>query len=547
MSIVSRIAGGILRLPPAVTHNVAVERALGVPMPDGAVLLADRYYPRGTVKAPVILIRCPYGRTRLNALEARLLAERGFQVLLQSCRGTYGSGGYFTPFRDEQADGLATIEWLKKQDWFPGVFGVSGASYSGYCAWAIARDAGPELKALAVRIAASDVRGLIYPGGSFALSLCITWNFVICNQEKSPLGDSVSIFAGPKVKPTFKHLPLCEADTLVIGQRVQFWRELLEHCETGDRWWEFSEQNSAVGDTGAAVSMVGGWYDIFLPGMMKDYAVLKNAGRAPFLMIGPWSHVSPGIQISGSLRESISWLRAQLFGDTSLLRKKPVRLYVMGLKAWRDFTEWPPPGYGPQAWYLQPEGGLAPGLPPATEADRYRYNPADPTPNVGGALMGGDAGQKDNRGLEARPDVLVYTGAVLDRDLEAIGPVQAVLYVHSSLDTTDFFVRLCDVFPSGKSINISDGIRRLKPGCFLPGKDGVIKVDIEMWPAAYCFRRGHRIRLQVSSGAHPRFARNTGSGEPLATGVSLRIADQAIYHDPLHPSHVLLPNKLIEN
>jgi putative CocE/NonD family hydrolase len=151
------------------------------------------------------------------------------------------------------------------------------------------------------------------------------------------------------------------------------------------------------------------------------------------------------------------------------------------------------------------------------------------------------AGARDNRSLEARKDVLVYTSEVLDNDLEVIGHVSAELFVKSSLEYTDFFVRLCDVSPSGKSINICDGILRLRPGQPAPENDGMIKVNIEMWPTAYRFIKGHRVRLQVSSGAHPRFARNLGSGEPLATGTTIKVADQTVYHDPAHPSAIILP------
>lgn len=541
MSIVSRIIGKIFKLPPAETHDVVVERGLKVPMPDGTILLADHYYPRGNSRPPTVLIRCPYGRGRLNALEARLFSERGFQVLLQSCRGTFGSGGQFNPFRNEQADGLATIEWMKQQEWFSGDFATVGASYLGYAHWAIARKAGPGLKAIAAQVTTTDFRGLIYPGESFALSDCVSWSNILYTQEKSRLGDFSAVFAGRKLQPVFHHLPVCEADRMITGQSLQFWRDLLEHGEPDDKWWEPISHSRTVTEVTAPVNLIGGWYDIFLPCLMKDYAALKNAGRAPYLMIGPWAHADAGLQMMYSKRESIIWLRAQLLGDRSCLREKPVRLYVMGAREWRDLPGWPPPGCQPQAWYLLGNRKLAPELPGASEPDRYRYDPADPTPNVGGAMINRGSGAKDNRTLESRPDVLTYTGAVLEQDLEVIGPVQAALHVHSSLEHTDFFVRLCDVHPSGKSLNICDGIRRLKPGRPAPDKDGTIKVDIEMWPTAYRFLKGHRVRLQVSSGAHPRFARNLGSGEPLATGVSMRTADQTVYHDPGHPSCIVLP------
>ncbi len=150
-------------------------------------------------------------------------------------------------------------------------------------------------------------------------------------------------------------------------------------------------------------------------------------------------------------------------------------------------------------------------------------------------------GAKDNRKLEARHDVLVYTSPVLDCDMEVIGPITADLYVRSSLQHTDFFARLCVVEPSGKSINLCDGIIRLTPDNTVPQSNGLLHIQIEIWPTAYRFSRGQRIRLQVSSGAHPRFVRNPGTGEPLATATKLRVAYQSVYHDPEHPSAIVLP------
>ncbi|HEY7011541.1 MAG TPA: CocE/NonD family hydrolase, partial [Streptosporangiaceae bacterium] len=172
-----------------------------------------------------------------------------------------------------------------------------------------------------------------------------------------------------------------------------------------------------------------------------------------------------------------------------------------------------------------------------------RYDPADPTPNLGGPTGYTGRARVDNRILEARPDVLTYTGAPLTADLLVMGEASVDLFVRSSLEHTDFFARLCEVDPAGRSVNVCDALLRLVPGRPAPEPDGTIRVRFALWPAAHRFRRGHRLRLQVSSGAHPRYARNPGSGEPLGTATTLIAADQAVYHDPDHPSAIVLPVK----
>jgi putative CocE/NonD family hydrolase len=184
------------------------------------------------------------------------------------------------------------------------------------------------------------------------------------------------------------------------------------------------------------------------------------------------------------LRQSLAWHNAHLRGDRSGLREAPVRAFVIGADEWRDFPEWPPPGFQPERWHLQPDGGLATETPPQSDPGRYRYDPADPTPNLAGTVLAGQWGQRDNRKLESRPDVLVYTSKPLDQDLEVIGPVEAELFVRSSLEHTDFFTRLCDVDPKGKSLNVCDGLQRLRPNRPEPEPDGCIRVGNELWPIA---------------------------------------------------------------
>ncbi len=544
MTLVSRLVGWIAHLPPADTYDVAVDRDLQISMPDGAVLLADHYYPRRGKTPPTVLVRSPYGRTGIyGLLFARLIAERGFQVLIQSCRGTFGCEGEFDAFRNERADGLATLAWLQQQPWFTGEFATTGLSYLGLVQYAIASEAGPALKAIVPQVTASEFRSLVYPGESFGLDTAMTWLYLLRHQEGSPIGSLFKMFrpGGPGgVRAANHHLPLREADAIATGNTVSFYQDWLIHNAPGDEWWQSVDFSASVAGIRAPIHLVGGWYDIFLPHQLADFSRLQGAGRHPYVTIGPWSHTDLPL-LGAAVRETVLWCRAHLLNETQLLRSSPVRVFVMGSKVWKDFADWPPAGYTAQPWHLQPNRRLALATPPESEPDRYRYDPANPTPAVGGTSLSENSGPRDNRALEGRPDVLVYTSDTLEKDLEVIGPVQAELYVRSSLEHTDFFTRLCDVDPSGRSVNVCDGLLRLPPGGSAPLADGVRKVAVDLWPTAHCFKAGHRLRLQVSSGAHPRFARNLGSGEPLATATTLVAADQAVYHDPAHPSCLRLP------
>ena len=476
----------------------------------------------------------------------RLFAERGFQVFIQSCRGTFGSGGDFTCLSHEREDGLATVEWLKKQDWFPGKFGTVGGSYLGYTQWAIADQAGSELKAIAPTITTSTFTKQFYMGESFSLEGHLVWCLGIKDVEDSKMSmmsSSNSPFFGrmSKIARTMMKLPLIDLDQMASGKRITSWQDFIRNSEPPYEKWQSSDQMDKVSQVTAPVCLQSGWWDIFLPWMMEDYILLKKAGHHPYLTIGPWAHSEIAGMFEG-IRQTLPWHNAHLKNDHSAIREAPVRLFVMGSEqSWREFPEWPPPEMKVEKWYLHSEFGLAKASPSPSDPDRYRYDPGDPTPNLGGAVMGGLNKSQDNRKLESRSDVLVFTSQPLDKDVVMIGPVSAVIYIRSSLEHTDIYVCLCEVDQDGRSMNITDGLRRLRPNRPSTEADGSIRASIELWPTAYRFKKGNRIRLQVSSGAHPRWARNTGSGEPIATATNLYVADQEIWHDPDHPSAIALP------
>lgn len=550
-----------LRLPPP-RFLVRVKRDLAVAMPDGVRLFADHYAPRGAGPFPTILIRTPYGRGQeaafgagfsLAELPAQQFAARGFHVLVQGVRGCFGSEGEFAPHVQEAADGEATLGWLAQQPWFNGRLGTWGPSYLGYTQWATAARAPNAIQAMVPMIASAEPFSVAHPDGAFGLETRLRWAqglLLLGELQRSDwrqrLSQASANQAAARLQRAFAHLPLLEADQIASGRPLAHYREVLTHTAPHDPFWQARDHSAAVAAVAAPAHLVGGWHDYFLRGLLRDYRTLRAAGQQPYLTIGPWHHAQPGALLAG-IHAGLLWFQTYLQGKQTL-RARPVRLFIMGANRWREFDDFPPPA-APKRFYLQAGRALATTPPPANASpDSYRYDPANWTPAVGGALLAfWGAGAQDNRALEARPDVLSYTTAPLTASLELIGVVRLELFVRSSLAHTDFFGRLCDVDPLGRSTNICDGLVRLAPGLGEPQPDNSLRIVIELSATAYRFGRGHRVRLLVASGAHPRWSRNLGTGEPIATGVNMRVADQTVFHDSAHPSALVLPLVPSEN
>jgi len=548
-----RLIARALKLPPP-RNRVRVEKKLRVPMPDGTHLATDHYFPDAPGRFPTILLRTPYGRDPsagllgiVHTFAAQRFAERGYHVLIQDVRGRFDSEGAFIPFVNEARDGNAMLDWIARQEWFDGNLGMWGQSYNGYTAWCAAQNASPIIKAIVPSIAGSQMH--IFPLRAFALDTLIPWVYQLNrtgNLRERLLHDLRRQIFPETFKRFFRvafmHLPLIEADARVAGKPVPYYRAWLNNPPRDEADWKANGHGARVENVRAPAHLISGWYDILLNELTRDYAALRAAGQSPYLTIGPWIHQNPAC-MTETLRQGIVWFDAHLRGDASRVRAQPVRVYVMGAnrEAWREYDAWPPT-HSPTRFYLQAARGLSTELPPENSApDHYRYDPADPTPAVGGPLFFTDPGPQDNRALEARADVLTFTTPRLTRAFEAIGPVRVELYVQSSLAHADFFARVCDVYPDGKSINICDSYFRVAPGIGAPQPDGSLRIEFELLPTAYRFRAGHCLRLQISSGAHPRFNRNLGTGEPIGTGTRMLAADQTIYHDAAHPSAVVLP------
>ncbi|MGX7758288.1 CocE/NonD family hydrolase [Streptomyces angustmyceticus] len=527
-------------LPPA-RHDAAHEPGLVVPAADGSPLLTDHYFPLADGDFPTLLIRSPYGRGFPWApMYGVLFAEQGFHVVLQSCRGTGGSGGEFALWQHEAADGLATVAWLREQPWFRSALGTIGASYLGYVQWALALEPPPELRAMVVHVGLHDLYGYFYPGGAFALENTLTSTMGLTSQHRGTrhlLRASLRLRRHlPKIART---LPLGETYVPGLGGRVPFLEEAMEHPDRQDAHWQGVDAGVAAERLTVPTSLITGWYDVGLDQTLQQYCRLRRAGCDAALLVGPWTHHSALQQGWPEVfAESLGWLRAHLCDDPSGLRGTRARVHMGGRRTCQDLPDWPP-ATTDRHWHLDGDGILHTRPPEHPWAPvSFRYDPADPTPSVGGPVLSGKAGSQDNTALEARNDVLTFTTAPLTEPLDVLGPVRAELRVRTDTGHADVFARLCDVDPGGRSANICDGVLRLRPDD-AAGPDGSApaEVTVAMSSTAHRFPAGHRIRLQVSGGAHPRFARHTGTGEPPATATRLRPAEVSLQH----PSRLVLP------
>jgi putative CocE/NonD family hydrolase len=544
---VGRAAGRGWSLPPR-RNRVAVEYDVEVPMSDGTVLLATHYIPVSVASAATVLVRCPYGRTGPFALQTgQILAERGYHVLLQSVRGTFGSGGDFEPMRHEITDGQDTVAWLRQQSWFEGRLATYGPSYLGFVQWALAMDPPPELVAAVVHVGPHDFSRSAYRNGAFDLYNYVMWSDLVAHQESMGMLRAMArmVTAERRLRGVLNGLPVAARYADVIGREPAWSERWMDHPQASDPFWAPMQCGPALERITVPVLLVGGWQDLFIEQTLEQYRTLAGRGVPVRLLVGPWAHLDLNSQGSIAINESLAWLdRYAGPGRNGLAAAPappdhPVRVWVGGEGAgqWREIGGWPPPGLAEQRWYLGANGSLGPGEPAAdAPAASFRYDPADPTPSPGGAIMAMNAGSRDNRAVERRLDVLVFSGDPLDEPVEILGEVAAEIFLTRDNPYADLFVRLCDVDPRGRSRNVCDGIVRLTEADPLTGT-----VRVSLVAAAYRFGRGHRIRLQVAGGAFPRFARNPGNGQVDATAADLMPTHYDISLDAAHPSVLLLP------
>ncbi|MCY1139849.1 CocE/NonD family hydrolase [Actinoplanes sp. Pm04-4] len=489
----------------------AVQRETAVPVPaaDGVPLLTDHYAPVGAEPCPTVLVRAPYIRSGFpwNLLYGVRFAEQGFHVLLQSTRGTEGSGGTFHAWRDQTADGVATVEWIRKQSWFTGDLYTVGASYMAYTQAALAVDPPPEWRAAVMQLGHTDPHDFYWAGGAFGLERALVGG-VMLKQDGATAGQALraAMRLRLRLRRATLGLPLLDAYPSAFGGRRPALEEWLAH-PSPDHWTE-GNMAEAAGAMEVPVSLTLGWWDLSFAQVYDQYARLRAADRDVDLLIGPWTHTSA---LEKGWPEVFAQAMRRLRGEPPAYR---VRAHVGGLDEWRDLPDWPPPEARAERLRLD-----------SFRAERgwsFRYDPADPTPSIGGPLQSPTQGQVDNAPLEKRTDVLLFTSDPVERPLTLMGPVQASLDATTTAASGDLFVRLCDVAPDGRSLNICDGLTRF---------DSSGRVTVDMGHTAHVFRPGHRLRLQVSGGAHPRFLRNYGTGEPPGPATRLNPTETTISPD----------------
>lgn len=526
-------------LPPR-TNRIKVHRDIVVTAADGVELMTDHYEPSPPGPHPTLLMRLPYGRDGFANI-ARAYAERGFNVVLQACRGTEASGGRFNPLVNERDDGLGTLQWLRLQPWFDGRLGLTGPSYLGYAQWAIA-DA-PEVKAMAVKVSSAEFRSVVFPGGAFHLGLWLSWLQTIEGLRESAILAFLRMITGDFERRTHQAsltLPLTEADNVAVGHDVWFWNEWFETAIEDGPFWDAIDHRGRIGPKTAPVHLLSGWYDFMIDQLLRDYARLVAAGRTPFLTVSATTHISGGHEADNPI-ETLAWMRAELLGDRSGIRRKPVAIEISGIGVWREFDAFPPGPPRPETFHLHGDRTLERDGPPPASPSRYRYDPSDPTPNLGGGIFAfTGAGPVWQQPLERRKDVLVFTSGPLPAPLTLIGNATARVFIRASIPNVDVFVRLNDVDRKGFSVNICDGFLRLTPETPRDA-DGICAVDLPLHATAHSFLAGHKLRVLIASGAHPRYARNTGTGDPVGNATTLVPADVEIFHDTGHPTAITLP------
>lgn len=512
--------------------NHRVERDIRLTTPDGAQLSTDVHHPSGDGSFPTVMQRTCYGKALLaDHFGVAELVGAGYRVVFQDCRGSGESTGEPDLFA-EAADGRLAADWIAAQDWFDGNLGTFGFSYMGFTQYALASTRPPFLKAMAIGLAGADRAAAWFPGGGFALDIAIPWAVI---RTLGPVG-AMAPDQAARTEHAMAHLPLGQADRVATGETLGFYQQWMQHPSGVDPHWAALDSSDVL-SSGVPTLLVDGWFDYQIDAMISDRHELFRRGTPNRLVVGPWTH--PAIDNDVWMSETIAWFDLHLKGQAPAQERGGAAVFVLPDRGFREVDAWPEPS-APLRLHLHAAGVLSSDPAPESEPTPFVYDPADPTPTCGGRgmLIGGP---EDNRELEARADVLTFTTEPWPADLEISGAAEAEVYLTSDVGHFDVFARLCEVDSDDRSVNLSDKIVRIEPSTTEFTPDGAIRVRIQLSAVAAVIAAGHRLRLQLSGGAFPLYARNTCSGESLADAQTLVVAHHQVHHDPARPSSLTLP------
>lgn len=566
------------RVVAAESYTVVTELGVEAKMRDGTILRADIYRPNINQKFPVLLQRTPYDKRNERGFAVRA-ASSGYIVVVQDVRGRNSSDGEWYPFKNESNDGYDSVEWAASLPNSNGAVGMFGGSYVGATQMLTAVAHPPHLAAICPVVTASNYHdGWTYQGGAFEQWFNESWTSILAldtlNRSVQKQTNALHSMWKPLSEYTLFDLPDDPDRTRTLAPYFDDW---LAH-PTYDQYWKNISIEERYQEIKVPILHVAAWYDIFLGGSLRNYVGLRaHAGsdvarNGQHLLVVIGGHSGGGRKIgdldfgaaAAEFDEDdviIKWYDYILKGiQNEFASPKPVKIFVMGINQWREEDDWPLPRARNTKYYLhsggkantaQGDGSLSlTGTRKAESSDDYTYDPINPAPTVGGPLCC-DAthlkpGPQDQRPVEAREDVLTYSTPELAQDMEVTGPVTLELFASSSAVDTDFEAKLVDVWPDGFAQNLTEGIVRAryrsspeKPEFMNPG--GVYKFKIDLWATSNVFRKGHKLRLEISSSNFPRFDRNMNTGEDATSIAKPIAATNTIYHDADHPSALTLP------
>lgn len=578
------------------TFEVTVDYDVKIKLRDGTTVVADVHRPKTPGKYPTLMEGTPYGKNGSSEMSKGTHAyfvPRGYVVVSWESRGCKGSEGDRNLHVQEQNDCYDVVEWIAKQPWSNGKVAPIGVSYMGQVQLNTVISQPPHLTCALPGLTANDLwREWYFRGGAMEYAFSASWSSLtfgadlskrLLTKEQAKEWDENKALVEAEKETFFSVLPAANLELAEIGGKRNLLKEWASHYKDGPYWW-LRNPKTYYQEMNVPMMHIGGWYDVFQPGSYNAYNNVRKLAPTAFardnqsLVIGPWTHLAPlstkqgEVEYAPGLKKDFYHTERLAFFDYWMKDiqaegvdfTKPVKLFVMGDNQWRYEKEWPLARTQYTKFYMNPvksgtieslnDGKLTTRAPQKMNRPlTYKYDPMNPTPTRGGATLysfpfgpkgAPGAGPLDQSPIET--SMLTFTSDPMKSDLEVTGPVKAVLYAASSAVDTDWVVRVTDVGPDGKSITVVDGIQRARyrtsgtrPSLIEPGK--IYEYEVDLWATSYVFKPGHRIRVSVNSSSFPRWSRNMNVAEQPEFAKKGVVANNTIYIDAKHPSHVILP------